>query len=95
MVIYVREIAVAADTAKQGELLFKRITAALADEDTVILSFTGIDTATSSFVNAAFVQLLDRMTFDALKRRIKVVDSTRQINEMIKRRLEREASFAA
>lgn len=49
-------------------------------------------TATSSFVNAAFVPLLDFVSFVELKRRIKVVDSNRQINEMIRTRMEREAA---
>lgn len=96
MVIYVREITVAADTAKQGELLFEQLEASLTDTGgAVTLSFEGIDTATSSFVNAGFVQLLSIMSFDEIKRRLKVVNSTRQINDMIKRRLSREAGLVA
>lgn len=96
MVIYVREITVAADTAKQGEALFKRLKPIFANNEVVItLSFDGIDTATSSFVNAGFVQLLSIMSFDEIKRRLKVVNSTRQINEMIKRRLSHEAELQA
>jgi hypothetical protein len=37
--------------------------------------------ATPSFVNASFVALLDDSSFEEIKRRIKVVKSTRQINE--------------
>jgi hypothetical protein len=95
MVIYVREIAVAADTAKQGELLFKQLVAEFVDNEKVTLSFDGIDTATSSFVNAGFVQLLSIMTFEDIKNRLKVVSSTRQINDMIKRRLSHEAELLA
>ena len=96
MVIYVKEITIAADTAKQGELLFKQLEASLAGNDrAVTLSFDGIDTATSSFVNAGFVQLLGIMPFDEIKRRLKVINSSRQINDMIKRRLSREAGLLA
>jgi hypothetical protein len=95
MVIYVREIAVAGDTAKQGEILFRSMVSAFADNERVTLSFDGIDTATSSFVNAGLVQLLTLMTFDDIKKRLTVVDSTRQINNMIKRRLSREAELLA
>jgi hypothetical protein len=95
MVIYVREIAVAADTAKQGELLFTQLLAAFVGNEKVTLSFDGIDTATSSFVNAGLVQLLSVMTFEDIKSRLKVVSSTRQINDMIKRRLSHEAELSA
>jgi hypothetical protein len=95
MVIYVQKIVPAADTASQGELLFKQLSTAFEANENVTLSFEGIDTATSSFVNTALVQLLDRMTFDSIKKRLKVVSSTRQINEMIKRRLSREAEQPA
>lgn len=96
MVIYVKEIAVAADTASQGELLFNRLKSVFACGEVVVtLSFDGIDTATSSFVNAGFVQLLGIMPFNEIKRRLKVVNSTRQINDMIKRRLSREAELMA
>jgi hypothetical protein len=46
-----------------------------------------------SFVNTSFLKLLEDWTLDELKRRIRVVNSTRQINDMIKSRLER-ASMA-
>lgn len=95
MVIYVKQITVAADTASQGELLFKKLIASLSSSENVALSFKGIETATSSFVNAGFVQLLSLMPFEDIKRRVKVVDSTRQINDMIKRRLSREAELMA
>ena len=39
--------------------------------------------------------LLDHYSLNEIKRRLRVVHSTRQINSMIKTRLEREASVAA
>jgi STAS-like domain of unknown function (DUF4325) len=82
-----------ADTAEQGSALHDALSAALGRHGvTVELDFQGITTATSSFANLAFVQLLTRWPLAELKRRLKVVNSTRQINEMIKSRLEREGS---
>jgi hypothetical protein len=60
-----------------------------------VVSFEGIQTATSSFVNVSFVKLLDDWPLAEIKRRFRVVQSTRQINEMIKSRLAREASALA
>jgi hypothetical protein len=55
-----------------------------------VVSFGGVHSATSSFVNSAFVPLLDDISLDDLKRRVRVVRSSRQINDMIKTRLTRE-----
>jgi hypothetical protein len=80
-----------ADTAEQGANLYDALSAALGRHGvTVELDFQGITTATSSFANLAFVQLLAKWPLAELKLRLKVVNSTRQINEMIRSRLERE-----
>jgi hypothetical protein len=42
-------------------------------------------------VNSCFVPLLGGLSFAEIKRRLKITASTRQINEMIKSRLAREA----
>jgi hypothetical protein len=91
MVVIVRDFVPGADTADQGIELFPHIRDALKAEQQIIVSFMGIQTATSSFVKTAFVVLLRYMSFDDLKSRLRIVDSTRQINQMIKTRLEREA----
>jgi hypothetical protein len=95
MVIRILDLVSGADTATQGSVVFVRVRDALAGNNSVTVSFGGVKTATSSFVNAAFVQLLDAMTFSDVKARLRVVDSTRQINDMIKTRMERTAAVAA
>jgi hypothetical protein len=92
MVIRIKDISRSADTGEQGDLVYRQIKDALANDSSVVISFAGVATATSSFVNAAFVSLLDVLSFDEIKRRIKVTDSNRQINEMIRSRMEREAA---
>jgi hypothetical protein len=88
------KIVPAADTAEQGSAVLSAPLNALAIHDQVT-EFAELKTAASSFVNVAFVGLLDALSFGEIKRRIRVVDSTRQINDMIKTRLERETSVAA
>jgi hypothetical protein len=75
--------------------VFARVWEALGSGGSVTVSFEGAKTATSSFVNAAFVQLLDEITLDDVKTRLRVVNSTRQINDMIKTRMERSAIVPA
>lgn len=94
MVIQVRDHVQAADTHQQGSAVHARILSLLRQGHNVEISFSGIDTATSSFVNACFVELLGFLSLDEVKKRVRVVDSTRQINDMIRRRMVREAEAA-
>ena len=57
-----------------------------------MLSFDGVEDVPSSFVNAAFVPLLGSYSYDFIKAHLQVINSTRQINDMIKRRLRFEAA---
>lgn len=93
VVIRIFDVAGGADTAVQGDLLYAQLVAGLQSSSEILISFDGVTTATSSFVNASFVKLLEEWPLDELKRRMRVIDSTRQINDMIKARLER-ASMA-
>ncbi len=67
----------------------------LQENSPVVVSFDSVQTATSSFLHAAFVALLDHYSYSDLKVRLHIVDSTRQINTMIKTRLERSGLAAA
>jgi hypothetical protein len=91
MVIRILDIASGADTSVQGDLAYAKLKIALRTSDEITVSFEGVKTATSSFVNTSFVRLLEDWTLDELKRRMRVISSTRQINDMIKSRLERTA----
>lgn len=96
MVVRVRDIADSADTADQGVAILNVLSKALAsNQDQIIISFEGVQTATSSFVNSAFLPLLEKYALHELKRRIRVIESTRQINDMIKNRLNQAALLSA
>ncbi|WP_339165348.1 STAS-like domain-containing protein [Siminovitchia sp. FSL W7-1587] len=58
----------------------------------VTISFKNIDGVTSSFVNTAFIELLNDFNFDDIKRLLRFVDSTKQINDMIRNRFMFEVS---
>jgi hypothetical protein len=91
MVIQVRDLVGGADTADQGNIVFSHLHSAMKAGKPFVVSFDKIQTATSSFVNAAFVRLLKDFSFGDIKKRMRVTDSTRQINQMIRIRLERVA----
>lgn len=51
----------------------------------VTLSLAGVDDVPSSFVNSAIVSLLDEFSASEIRQRLSIVDSNRQINDMIRR----------
>jgi hypothetical protein len=93
--IQIHDLVAGANTADQGNMVFPHLRAAMAGGAPFVVSFGEIQTATSSFVNAAFVRLLKDFSFGDIKHRMRVVDSTRQINQMIRTRLERVALMEA
>jgi hypothetical protein len=95
MVIQIHDLVAGADTADQGYAVFSHLHAAMQAGTPFIVSFDQIHTATSSFVNAAFVRLLRDFSFSDIKQIMRVTDSTRQINQMIRTRLEQSALQAA
>ena len=98
MVMPVLRVVSAADTAEQGAAFLSAVIAELAQNEVVTLSFSGVTSMTSSFANAGLVPLLERFSLGEIKRRLRIVHSTRQINDMVRSRLEREAErycFAA
>jgi hypothetical protein len=79
MVIRILDIAGWADTSVQGAAVLARLQESFVASDVVTVSFDGINTATSSFITAAFVPILTGLLLDDLKRRLRITDSTRQI----------------
>ena len=76
MVIRIRDIVPGANTPEQGARVFDAVQKALriAPLGPVAVSFDGIQTATSSFVHAAFVALLDHFSYQDLKARLRVIE---------------------
>ena len=95
MVIRIIDLVSGANTADDGDAVYQALKHALGQPGQVIVCFAGIQTATSSFVNASFVRLLDDCSFSDIKTRLRVTNSTRQINDMIKRRMTKSALSVA
>lgn len=75
-----------------GEIIQQQIRSHFLIGNKVIVSFKGIDSASSSFVNSAFIELLDDYSFDFIRSNLGFADSSKQINEMIKRRFDFEVN---
>lgn len=79
-------------TQDDGQVIFNLIFAHLKEGRDVRISFDGVATVPSSFVNTAFIKLLDDFLFDYIKEKLSFAKSTKQINEMIKTRFDFEVN---
>ncbi len=73
-------------TYADGEVIYRLIVAELQAGRPVTVSFAGIKSITSAFANAALIRLVEKFEFDYIRSNVKIVDSTRQINRLIKDR---------
>ena len=86
MVIRIADHVETHSTYKDGEVIYRLIAERLRAGEVVTLSFAGIKSIPSAFVNAALVKLLEEFEFEYIQSRLTIVDSTRQINRLIKDR---------
>jgi hypothetical protein len=91
MVIVVREHVPQCYTWEDGAVIGRIIHNLFSLGEQATVSFRGVDNVPSSFVNGAFVTLLDDFDFEFIKRHLSVIESNRSINQMIRRRLQFEA----
>jgi hypothetical protein len=73
-------------TYHDGEVIYQMIVDELRAGRPVTLSFEGIKSIPSAFVNAALVKRLEEFDFNYIRSRLSIVNSTRQINRLIKDR---------
>jgi hypothetical protein len=74
-------------TYEDGSVIARLIRHAFAQGDDVQVSFRGVENVPSSFVNGAFVSLLEDYDFNFIRTHLSVVDSNTAINEMVRRRV--------
>ena len=73
---------------EDGAVIFNLIKRAFDQEQKVEISFDGVLSVPSAFVNAALVQLLDSYSFEFVQSNLNFTNSTRQVNDLIRRRFE-------
>jgi|SRR4051812_28718659 len=78
-------------TYADGDVIFRLISEEFRRGGKVIVSFDGIKSIPSAFVNAALIRLLEEFRYEDIRARLQIIDSTRQINRLIKDRF----TFAA
>lgn len=86
--IRIRDHVQQASTYEDGQVIFELIAPHVRAGAKVALSFEGFLAVPSAFVNAALVQLLEIAPADQVRQTLAIKDSTKAINELIKRRFE-------
>ena len=87
VMIKIRDHVAGASTYEDGDVIFRLLAENLEAGREVEVSFEGISAVPSAFVNAAFVRLLDIVSFERLRSSVKFRQSTRAINELLRHRL--------
>lgn len=70
-------------TNDDGDKLFNLIRDHFENKDRVKISFQGIKGLNTSFVNSAFISLLDYYDFSFIKQNLTFENTTKQINDLI------------
>ncbi|MCK2020669.1 STAS-like domain-containing protein [Peribacillus frigoritolerans] len=58
----------------------------------ITISFKNVDGVTSSFINTALIELLDDYDFSVIKKHLNFINSSKQINDIIKSRFSFEVN---
>ena len=82
-------------TWEHGQVIYQLVRKEFDQGRKVTLSFEGVRDVPSSFVNAALISLLEDYSYDFIRSHLIIVDVTKQISDMIKRRFLFEINSAA
>ncbi|WP_373889861.1 STAS-like domain-containing protein [Massilia sp. H6] len=92
MVIRALDIVRRCYSQDDGQKIYDVLCPRLTRGERIELSFDGVDTVPSSFINTSLIKLLDVVSFDTIKTNLRFVNTTKQINEMIKSRFDFEVN---
>lgn len=88
MVVKVIEHVATASSYDDGDVIFWLLLEPVLAGQKTEVDFSGITSVPSAFVNSAFVRLLEHVSFDQVRSSLTFVQSTRQINDLIRSRFE-------
>lgn len=88
MVVKVLEHVRSASSYDDGEVIFNLIFPLVKSGERIVVDFSGITSVPSAFVNSAFIRLLEHVPFSQVKATLSFIQSTRQINQLIRSRFD-------
>lgn len=82
--INVSDICISTYTNADGQTLKAAVTKLLSGCDTVVVSFHGIDSVSTSFLNSSFGELVSDFGLESIKKRVKITGYTSSLLNSIK-----------
>lgn len=76
-----------------GDILFNKILSTLKDNKDVLVDLDGVPGLNTSFINSAFIQLLDHFSFWEIQKRLGFINGNKQIYNLVKSRFHKEVSI--
>lgn len=77
-------------TNDDGERILNLVKPYMDKGEKITVSFEGVDSITSSFVNSAFIELLGAYPFEYIRSNLTFLNTTKNINTIIKNRFKFE-----
>lgn len=88
MAITIKDHIESASSYSDGEVIFRLLVDPIREGKGVVVDFSGITSIPSAFVNSAFIRLLEHVSFEQVRSTLTFINSTRQINELIRSRFD-------
>lgn len=88
MAIAIKDHIESASSYSDGEVIFRLLLDPICEGKGVVVDFSGITSVPSAFVNSAFIRLLEHVSFEQVRSTLTFINSTRQINELIRSRFD-------
>lgn len=88
MVIRILDYVRSASSYEDGEIIFRILFREISNNKEVTIDFSGVKSIPSSFVNSAFVRLVEHFSIDQIRGKLTFIESTKQINDLIKSRFQ-------
>lgn len=95
MDLVVRNIVMHCDTNADGAAVKTALRPYLCGSGPVTVDFAGINNVTSSFVNTAFIELIEEFGDRKFKDTVRVANATRQIADALKSRISSQTARLA
>jgi hypothetical protein len=86
--IRILDLVETASTYEDGEVVFQKLLDEIDAGHRVAVSFEGIRSVPSAFINAALLKLLETHTYQEIQTALEIRHSTRQINELVRSRFD-------
>ncbi len=92
MVKSVRKLVIGCDTNDQGHVIYECASTSIQNNKVVTFDFSGVTNVTSSFVNSAFIQLIDDFGYDKVKSFVVLKGLNKQIDNLLRDRMTKLAA---